>query len=317
MHLLHSSLKLVLAVFLVFVLDRSYAASSANPLSASTRSVTESATTTKRFLRPGGGDNESRAANIPALEATIKGALPKLRNTEKLQLKWWLLQKKPLDKLLPILKLGNNVDDILTNPKLGVLRHYIAKFNKKYPGAPAATTVETLAKKYGEADVAKVLEVGKKSDTTRALATELQLEQFTVWLNQKLSPADVYKRLKLNNREISPFGTYVFEAWVGYLNKFNDKRLREKTPITFVLKELKAVYGERALASLLYQAKNMPDPMKTAESLQSKLYAQWRLKKVPEDKYFFIQVLKVTSSKATEMDKQIHSDYLAFLKANK
>ncbi|ETL82383.1 hypothetical protein L917_17452, partial [Phytophthora nicotianae] len=221
------------------------------------------------------------------------------------------------DKLLPILKLGNNVDDILTNPKLGVLRHYIAKYNKKYPGAPAATTVETLAKKYGEADVAKVLEVGKKSDTTRALATELQLEQFTVWLNQKLSPADVYKRLKLNNRETSPFGTYVFEAWVGYLNKFNDKRLREKTPITFVLKELKAVYGERALASLLYQAKNMPDPMKTAESLQSKLYAQWRLKKVPEDKYFFIQVLKVTSSKATEMDKKIRNDYLDFLKANK
>ncbi|EEY59874.1 secreted RxLR effector peptide protein, putative [Phytophthora infestans T30-4] len=198
-----SAVLLAVVIPLLLVLGSSSAAIN----SKLARRATESYKTANRLLRPGNTDGESRVANrLPAVEVVIKAAAPKLTTANKLQLQWWLMQNKRSVKVLKKLNLGDSVDDLLTNPKLSILQHYISMFNQKNP-KKSVTMAETLASKYGEVQVTKMLELAKTSSTsserTKTLATELQLEQLTVWLHQKLPPAQVYKNLQLDDPTIS------------------------------------------------------------------------------------------------------------------
>ncbi|KAG2793977.1 hypothetical protein PC112_g23224 [Phytophthora cactorum] len=284
----YSTILLVIAIFL-FALDISRVATNATPLNLSVQRVTPSYKTTKRFLRPRDGDYESRA------------------------LDWWLFQNKPSAKVLKKLNLGNNVETLLTNSKLSILQHYISLFNAKNPGK-AVTTAETLAKKYGEVKLTKTLELAKSSDTTKALATELQLEQFTVWANQKLSPASVFEKLELNSETVLPFGGPVFEAWVGYVRKLHG--MNEDAATSTMVEALRNVYGPRGLALLLFEAKGILDPKLTAGGLRAKQYKLWMWSSVNETNFLTI-ALKSNSRRLTETEKKILNEYLQFVEANK
>lgn len=146
-----SAVLLAVVIPLLLVLGSSSAA--INPKLA--RRATESYKTANRLLRPGNTDGESRVANrLPAVEVVIKAAAPKLTTANKLQLQWWLMQNKRSVKVLKKLNLGDSVDDLLTNPKLSILQHYISMFNQKNP-KKSVTMAETLASKYGEVQVQK------------------------------------------------------------------------------------------------------------------------------------------------------------------
>ncbi|ETL85005.1 hypothetical protein L917_15323 [Phytophthora nicotianae] len=301
------------AVFLLF-LDCSRAATNANPLNLSHRRDTQRHKGVERLLRPVTSDNESRMVPLPGVDAAIKAALPKLTRTDKLQLRFWLLWNERIDKVLNKLNLGANVESVLTNPKLRFLHYYITKLNQKSSNA-AVTMADTLASKYGLVPVAKMLEKGKtstgSSDVTKALAKELQLEQFTGWANMKLSPVDVYMKLELKSQYSTSLGGPVFEAWAGYVRKLN--RGNDDTATSSMLEALKEVYGDRGAALLLFESKELFDPKKTVGKMRLTQYKTWMENGVDE-KNFLKKALGSESLKPTVADEKILNEYLLFVK---
>ncbi|KAF1777464.1 hypothetical protein GQ600_17099 [Phytophthora cactorum] len=152
------------------------------------------------------------------------------------------------------------------------------------------------------------------SDTTKALATELQLEQFTVWANRELSPASVFEKLELKSETVSPFGGPVFEAWVGYVRKLHGRN--EDAATSTMVEALRNVYGPRELALLLFEAKGILDPKLTAGGLRAKQYKLWMWISVDETN-FLTRALKSNSRRLTETEKKILNEYLQFVEAYK
>ncbi|KAF4128930.1 hypothetical protein GN958_ATG21908 [Phytophthora infestans] len=76
-----------------------------------------------------------------------------------------------------------------------------------------------------------------------------------------------------------------------------------------MLQAFKTVDGERALASLLYEAKGKLDPKKTAETLKSELYAEWFERRISE-RNFFSGAFNIQRSQATAVDKRIRGEYV-------
>ncbi|KAI9982567.1 hypothetical protein PInf_008538 [Phytophthora infestans] len=309
-----TAILLLLTIFLAGV-QRSCSAIHAYPLNLSLSRSDQNRKTLGRFLRL--GDEENRMAPVSALETAIKAAMPQLTNSNKLLLRWYRLKNKRIDKTLKSFDLGKNVDTLLTDPKLSILLHYVPMYNKKNL-KNVMTTAEVLATKYGLAPVTKLLEKAKtskeSSEATKTLAKELQLEQFTGWTNQKLSPVDVYRKLELNTGNLSPLGSPVFEAWAGFVRKSLGQN--EDKAASTMLEALQEINGKRGAAVLFYEAKGFLDPKLTVAHLKKKQYTQWMISNVNKEN-FLKNALDSKSLKLTETDTKILEEYLGFVKTYK
>ncbi|KAG7384328.1 hypothetical protein PHYPSEUDO_002793 [Phytophthora pseudosyringae] len=302
----HSLVLLAVATLLLLIADSSCVSANRDSVNLSVRiSAIHSAKSSRKLLRASDGDDESRTVSLPALEAPVKAGMSK---ATRVKIWWWVRQKKSSDNVLGLLRLGDGVEGLLSNPQLSTLEFYVSKFNAKYPKSPV-TMVEALSSKYGNVKVAKMLEMGKKSASTKTWATKLEAEQLRVWQDKKLSPVEVYTLLKLDDTTTSPFGSLVLETWIGYLNKFNTQK---NVVPTDMLKALQTVYGERGLASLLYASRELPDPKKLAEKLQLQQFAYWFKDGINRDNFYRYALGLKPGSKASEMDKKILAEYAVF-----
>lgn len=268
------------------------------------------ANSAKILLRTGttdDGDDEGRVITIHA-----GGNLPGLIKTKvsdakmKAKLVDLFLRGKSADDVLTLLKLDDGVGNLLSNPKLQSLSRYISNLNLKNRKSKV-TMVETLKTRYGDASVAKMLEVGKKSKSTENMAKTLQDEQFQIWRRKKQSPLDVFKLLKLDDFMTSPVGRHTLKAWVGYITKL--RRDEETT----MLKTFRAVYGDRDLASLLYGSKLVPETKDAATKLENHLFFYWRYIEMVEPNDVFVKIFKLQpGTVATNAEMNIVGEYVRY-----
>ncbi|ETM38177.1 hypothetical protein L914_15449, partial [Phytophthora nicotianae] len=140
----------------------------------------------------------SDTALIQMLEATRKTP-----ETEKIatrlqrrQVKIWMRSGKTADDIFMVLKLDKKIENLLTNPNLETYVTYMNLFNKYSPGRET-TLVNTFVTFYGDEAVAKVIEAGKKVESTEEFAKDLQVALFSQWMWEGAQPKQIWKMLHL------------------------------------------------------------------------------------------------------------------------
>ncbi|KAK1941147.1 hypothetical protein P3T76_007853 [Phytophthora citrophthora] len=246
---------------------------------------------------------EERAVNVPIFDDILGGVLsPKTR----LNLRKWFKQEKSADEVLTLLKLDDGVEGLLSRRNMKGLKKYITWLNLKNPDGPPVTMVETLATKYGDDLVAKMLELGKRSKSSRAkkLAKTLQDEQYRVWNNKGQHPQQVFSILRLDDADTLPLGSTVLEAWVGY-------KVWHPSTKTTTFGAFRKAYGDRRLASYLYGASMVPQTKDVAKSMQEELFTFWIKKHIhPDD--MFTRAFKINPEQVTPTEMKIKLLYDAF-----
>ncbi|POM66104.1 Secreted RxLR effector peptide protein [Phytophthora palmivora] len=126
----------------------------------------------------------------------------------------WISNSKTIEDIFKLLKLDTGVNKVLTNPTLNSWGTYIQFYNK-YKGQKPTSMIDSLMKYYGDEAMAKMLEAAKNNPSTKKVATELQIAQFTQWLREGAKPAQIWKML---NMEKATWMTNPdANVWRGYL----------------------------------------------------------------------------------------------------
>ncbi|POM67765.1 Hypothetical protein PHPALM_16173 [Phytophthora palmivora] len=116
--------------------------------------------------------------------------------------------------------------------------------------------IETFTQTFGDIDVTKMLNVLKRKDWTRKIATELECAQLKMWLNSKKSTDDVFKLLKLVKESNSFRDKPLFNTWISYMNFFTAENPDKKARI---FSALEARFNGRPLNTILNAASNFPN----------------------------------------------------------
>ncbi|KAF1785522.1 hypothetical protein GQ600_2636 [Phytophthora cactorum] len=103
-----------------------------------------------------------------------------------------------------MLKLDEAGDGLLTSPLLSKWVEYMKAFNEKYSFAQTLATMLQAAAKASDVDTAKI-------------AKNLQEAQFKHWMNNKLTPDDVYKTVLKLESTSSPNA----DIWRAYYNAYD------------------------------------------------------------------------------------------------
>nr|KAH7495970.1 RxLR effector protein PSR2 [Phytophthora ramorum]KAH7496251.1 RxLR effector protein PSR2 [Phytophthora ramorum] len=105
--------------------------------------------------------------------------------------------QRSVDNMFELLKLDEGVSKLLTSPNLNAFVTYMNVFNRGNP-AKETTLVKTMTISYGDELLAKALEAAKHVPSTRKMATDLQMAQFSMWLSEGAKPSQIWKILKMN-----------------------------------------------------------------------------------------------------------------------
>ncbi|KAL4114297.1 hypothetical protein PRIC2_014620 [Phytophthora ramorum] len=156
----------------------------------------------KRLLRTdltvekGEGSDEEERLYIPGLETAtnyLKSMIGPTVASPK-QLKAWLVGGESSDDVFKFLKLDQAGDNLLTNPNLDGWTTYLKLYNLNHPGKETSM-IKTFTAAYGDDALAKILQSAKSVPSTKTMAEELQVAQFTQWLAKGFEPKDVYSSI--------------------------------------------------------------------------------------------------------------------------
>ncbi|KAF4027591.1 hypothetical protein GN244_ATG20777 [Phytophthora infestans] len=167
-----------------------------------------------------------------------------LRATELGNLRKWQHDKVEPSKVMKLLKLDGEVENALKSSQLRRLDEYINEFNSINRNSEV-TLLETLTKKYKEADVAKALVFVGKDE--KILAERLQKQQLEGWSKSHLSVVDVFMRLGLGNTPTAVISRNV-QALDNYITLYNLKNPPAKESVVGVYVK---VFGAAELNSML------------------------------------------------------------------
>ncbi|OWZ08064.1 Avirulence (Avh) protein [Phytophthora megakarya] len=122
----------------------------------------------------------------------IRSLLQKLKrffqSKENAELQSWLKTGMSTDNTFKILQLDEAGDKLLSNRNLKRWAVFVAKKTGK---SPEQTMITKLRTQYDDANLAVILQTGKKKRSTRNMATKLQNAQFKQWYEEGKWPADV------------------------------------------------------------------------------------------------------------------------------
>ncbi|KAG1689150.1 hypothetical protein DVH05_002788 [Phytophthora capsici] len=278
---------LAIAVFLLFVSSSALSTRSGSP--------------PRKLLRL--GDEERAITVLDDITASF------LSPITRLNLRKWYNQEKSADEVLALLKLDDGVDGLLSRRNIKGLKKYISWLNAKNPDNPV-TMVETLSKQYKDDLVAKMLELGKRSKSSRVkkLANTLQEEQYLVWNNKGQNPEQVFRLLRLDDADTLPLGSTVLDAWVGYLNKY---KVWHPSTQTTTFEAFWKAYGDRRLASYLFGASTVPQTKVVAENMQKELFTFWFNKKIKPN-HLFTKAFGIKPEQVTPTEEKIKALYDMF-----
>ncbi|KAF1793661.1 hypothetical protein GQ600_6682 [Phytophthora cactorum] len=213
-------------------------------------------------------DEEERLAGFDKITKLIQSGKEKYKESK--QLKSWLKEKQSADDVFSLLKVDEEVGNVLTSEKITLLAAYISKFNKKYRN-DRTYMIDMLVTRYGDDGVSKMIETAKSDPAAKKLAEKLQTDQFRGWIRNDKSADDVFRILKLDDP--ANIADLNLNAWLKYLDAFNH-RFPEKA--TNTLDTFKGVYGgDKELAKMLVAALKVPATKAQAERLQIAQFTQW------------------------------------------
>ncbi|KAG2765408.1 hypothetical protein PC129_g7209 [Phytophthora cactorum] len=130
----------------------------------------------------------------------------------------WLDQPTHPQNIFNMLKLDEAGDGLLTSPLLSKWVEYMKAFNEKYSFAQTGM-IKTFTRSYGDEKLATMLQAAAKASDvdTAKIAKNLQEAQFKHWMNNKLTPDDVYKTVLKLESTSSPNA----DIWRAYYNAYD------------------------------------------------------------------------------------------------
>ncbi|KAF4035082.1 hypothetical protein GN244_ATG12851 [Phytophthora infestans] len=211
----------------------------------------------------------SEALALAKKGPTTEALATKLR---KEHIQWWLKDDKTPETVFKLFMLDEKVDDLLTNPQFVAWTKYINHFNVKHPGKETSM-VFPIAAHYGDDALFGVLEAAKKVQSTKELASKLQVEQIKKLLSSNESPTYVFKAFNLDKTGDTVLDSPLFKTWLNYMKTFNDQNPRK---IESMLTSIHRYYDQdNGVAKIVDEAMKNPRTETLAKELQAERYNRW------------------------------------------
>ncbi|KAL3663838.1 hypothetical protein V7S43_011251 [Phytophthora oleae] len=194
----------------------------------------------------------------------------------------WLVDGKTPTEVFKLLKLDDAETQLFAQPQIVTWAKYFDDFYKINP--KEETTLFTFLKPhYDQATLAHMLITAEKVPTTKNIATRVQAELTSLWLTDKIQPADVFKLLKLDEIGMSLLRNPIFNAWVKYTDDFRKFHFGTKLTTISVLGKF---YQDDVLAKMILTASKHSSTSKIARRLYTEQLRNWFLSKFAPEHVF-------------------------------
>ncbi|GMF31398.1 unnamed protein product [Phytophthora lilii] len=214
----------------------------------------------------------------------------------KKRLERWMIEGQSPAEVFARLKLNKAGDQLFETTKITKWVDYVDEFNQKHP-AQAMPTVTTLITHYGDETISKMLIAAQKVESTKNLASKLQMEQMRLWLSDGKTPNQVFELIMLNTAGNTLFESSQLTVWLKYVEEFNSKYPQQATAPISVLTR---VYGDDALSMMIEAAKKVESTADIATKLQAEQTRRWLVKEYSVDDVFVVLKLNLAGDKLLE-----------------
>ncbi|KAG6950381.1 hypothetical protein JG688_00014179 [Phytophthora aleatoria] len=136
------------------------------------------------------------------------------RLESELQRDWLFAKQSPYDAFI-IMNLDKTLDNVFEKPLFHIWYNYGLYVNKMNLGEnwnPAAALTYIYG---GDGKLADVLMAAEKVPSTKAMATEMQNWQVTLWLHRMMKPERVYSLLRVEGAAADGASRYLYREYVG------------------------------------------------------------------------------------------------------
>lgn len=274
-------------------------------VSQSVLAASDGAISATRFLRT--DESEEKTINLSGLEQSAKLSKTGLKIDN---MNWIKLQAKS-DTAFKLLNLDQAGEKAFKSPQFKTWISYMSSISEKYP---ESAIMSTLAARYSDETLVKMIEATKKFEGMEGIAMKMQEAQVKNWLQSGKTADDLFEVLKLDKSIKNLLTNPKLDIWSGYLNLFNKygKPGKETTVVnTFV-----TFYGDEVVAKTLEAAKKVSSTKEKATELQMALFTQWLMEGAkPHQIWKMLQMEKATWMR--NPDANIWREYLAFYKLHK
>ncbi|KAE8990076.1 hypothetical protein PF010_g26716 [Phytophthora fragariae] len=162
---------------------------------------------------------------------------------EAAQIKSWLSGAFSPIQIMDTQKLSKAGAGLFDSPQFATWSNYLTAYNKKYP-KEQLTVIEAFTKGYGEEGAIKIL--GSLDDGPGA--TKFKDEMVKAWMTDLDHPANMFKRLKLNEAGDDLLTSSLLSIWTRYMKAFNEQNPFAETTM---IQTLTKSYGDEKLATII------------------------------------------------------------------
>ncbi|ETL77516.1 hypothetical protein L917_21542 [Phytophthora nicotianae] len=226
----------------------------------------------------------------------------------------WRHEKVEPVAIMKVLKLDNGAENALRSENLEMFDKYITLLSKNSQHNEV-TLLGILTSKYGEANVAKAIApaLRREKANTELIAARLQQQQLKGWLENGMSPDDVFKLLWLYNGKRLVIAQQwdmldTLDEFIMLYNRYNRAKPSDQTSLVRVLANS---YGESKLAKLLVTRLEAPLFMSKAAKLQKAQFREW-MDEGLEPASILSKIFKVTEADASNTQKLVASHFKRF-----
>ncbi|OWZ13952.1 Avirulence (Avh) protein, partial [Phytophthora megakarya] len=231
----------------------------------------------------------------------VQGTSDVVKKLQTEQMNLWKTQGRTTDQLFKTYKLDvfeDGVTNVLAKPGVSVWVKYADEFN---PGEKT-TLLDTIRKTYSDdLVVSKILSTGELDSTTQKLATKLQNQQVTRWMDEKKTPNDIFLLLGLKNGGETLLANPLLHTFINYEEAF--RKSIYGTPKVTLFDALSSNYKEETIVLMLNtfvksQTKTSRERL-YAKNVEDELLTKWaKAKMAPAD---VLAKLGVTHAKKLEV----------------
>ncbi|KAF4133683.1 hypothetical protein GN958_ATG17020 [Phytophthora infestans] len=173
------------------------------------------------------------------------------------------------------------------------------KVKNKYP-EKKVSVLGVLSTKYDEVAAAKGLVTAKRAANSKDLATKLQADQLSGWLNSEKSVKDVFRLLRITDTGVLSAKSRKLETLDEYIKRFNEKNSQHQTDLFRALRG--SFGGEDKLAVVVSRA--MSFSPEEAFKIRQKLFERW-IKKEYDPASVLTKVFKVPENNMASITSEM------------
>ncbi|OWZ00664.1 Avirulence (Avh) protein [Phytophthora megakarya] len=175
-----------------------------------------------------------------------------------------------------LLGLNDEGDHILSSPLFQTWMKYVEDFNKLNP-KKQESWFDPLRIEY-EYGGTRIVEMALQNPSTVQIGKKVEREWLNFWLDREKLPKDVFNFLELDKAGEKALTDRKFNAWIKYLDLFNERFPGSKTTM---IDGLRASNNDLVLLRMFDTAKTDPSTEKVVAYLENELVHKWLVEKVP------------------------------------